>query len=146
MPVISSLSLVLVSDITSKCQNLFPLQTSLSQNMATLMFQLFRLKTLEISLTPLFLSHPAANLSPVDQQLYLFSVLDYAKQHCYGYSCICTFPHVCMSLSHTQTHTYMWLQGHTCYTCTTSILLVCQSHSGDKPHSNLNMDYSMLKN
>ena len=84
--VISSLSLVLVSDITSKCQNLFPLQPSLSQNMATLMFQLFRLKTLEISLTPLFLSHPAANLPPVNKQLYLFSVLDYAKQHCYGYS------------------------------------------------------------
>ena len=35
----------MASDITFKCQNLFPLPISLYQNMVALMFQLFRLKT-----------------------------------------------------------------------------------------------------
>ena len=48
--VISSLSLIMASDITFKCQNLFPLQISLYEHVATLMFQLFRLKTLETGL------------------------------------------------------------------------------------------------
>ena len=43
--VISSLSLIMASDITFKCQNLFPLPISLYQNMVALLFQLFRLKT-----------------------------------------------------------------------------------------------------
>lgn len=49
----------LASDIISKCQNLLLLQTSLSQGMAALIFQLFSLEILAISLTPLFLSHTA---------------------------------------------------------------------------------------